>query len=165
MVLLSACSTLPPAIEQIPENNLKLHNVIFNGINSFIGQQVRWGGKIISVNTNGEHSILEIKQLPLIQYGFPLQNLPSAGVFVGKSGYDYDPALYQADLLVTFSGVITSKQTIRIADKEYDVPVIDIKAMHLWPYGINDGKAYSYAGSESRYRGYGEYGSGHYVTY
>lgn len=46
-ILLSGCSTLPPSIQTPPEGNLQLRRVRINDIESFIGEQVRWGGKLL----------------------------------------------------------------------------------------------------------------------
>ncbi|NQZ53620.1 MAG: Slp family lipoprotein [Piscirickettsiaceae bacterium] len=165
-ILLSGCSTLPPSIQTPPEGNLQLRHVRINDIESFIGEQVRWGGKIINVSRANDLSILEIKQYPLTQYGFPLLNISSQGVFIAQSHQVFDPDNYIEGLLITFSGTINSGVAQVGKSKVRYLPIIDIVDTKLWPHNkLDDGSAYTYTGMESEFQGYGIEGSGHYSTY
>jgi outer membrane lipoprotein len=143
IILLSACATsnnVPPSIQSPPANNLVLRLVILNTDN-FIGQQVRWGGKIINVSSDNGHSTMEIEHFPLNRYGSPLINLRSQGTFIVQSDQFFDPDLYQQGLLITFSGTIKSEITRTVNRKEYFLPIITSNDFHLWPYTISGGKA------------------------
>lgn len=158
-VFLSACSTLPVDIQKTAAENIRLYQVI-NSVSAFHGKPVRWGGRIVSVSTDGAKSILEIEYLPVNRYGFPLTTHPVQGVFLSESDDFLDPEIYQQGLLVTLSGTITS-QVIKTSKKiESEMPIITISHIHLWPYGKAAGKAYTHMGVESRYTGYGYYGAG-----
>ena len=164
IVLLSACSNLPETISRVPENNLQLRHVK-NDTNNFIGQQVRWGGRIINISSDDGQSIMEIKQYPLNRYGFPLTNVSSQGSFISQSEKIFDPDVYQEGLLITFSGTIISEVKKTIKRKDYYLPIITITDSNLWAYRVSKGRAYTITGMESEFRGYGIDGSGHYQVY
>jgi outer membrane lipoprotein len=164
IVLLSACNTLPDAINRVPENNLQLRNVV-NNVDNSIGRQIRWGGEIINISHDNGLSTIEIKQFPLTGYGFPLTNISSQGRFIVQSDQIFDPELYQEGLLITFSGTIISEVKKRANNKDYYFPIITITDSKLWPYKVSKGRAYTIKGMESVFRGYGIQGSGHYQAY
>lgn len=165
-ILLSGCSNLSPAIQMLPAGNLQLNQVKVNGVERFMGEQIRWGGRIISVNNENGFSTLEIKHYPLMRNGFPLSNLPSQGKFIVQSHQAFDPDMYLEGLLITFSGSIHSEVMREVKRKDEYLPIIDIVDMKLWPHRkLNGKKGYTYTGMESEFRGYGIYGSGHYSLY
>jgi len=164
-ILLSGCSTLSPTIQMPPAGNLQLSEVKLSDVGSFMGEQVRWGGRIIRIYDDNGLSTLEIQHYPLTRYGFPLSNLPSQGQFIAQSNHAFDPEIYLAGLLITFSGEIHSAMALEAEKKDEYLPIIDISDMELWPHKKLDGKGYTYMGIESEFRGYGIYGSGHYSLY
>jgi outer membrane lipoprotein len=165
--LLGACANTSPTIQAIPEGNLQLRKLVSDETNNYVGQQVRWGGEIVNVSTENGRSIFEIKHYPLMRHGFPLSNLYSQGKFIAESNEVFDPDVYSEGLLITFSGTILSEMTENDeARYKYKyMPHIDIIDLMLWPYGRKNGESYSYTGTESEYKGYGIYGSGHYFLY
>jgi outer membrane lipoprotein len=166
VVLLTACnSKLPVDIQYAPAEDLQLKQVV-NAVPEYQGKPVRWGGEIITVTNDDGSSLLEIKQLSLNSYGFPLLNKPSYGQFIAKSKQYFDPEEYQAGLLITFSGIITAEEMKReIRRKDYYLPIIDITTTKLWPYyKSSNGKAYTVTTPQtSRYRRHGYHGSGDYT--
>jgi outer membrane lipoprotein len=164
-ILLSACSTLPSTIQAVPEGNLQLRKLVDSETNNYIGEQVRWGGSIVSVSMENGRSILEIKHFPLMRQGFPLSNLYSQGKFIAESNEVFDPDVYLEGLLITFSGTITSERTSNAEARYKYMPHIEIIDARLWPHNSSNGKGYTYTGIESEFRGYGIYGSGHYFLY
>jgi len=164
-VFLSACSTLPSTIQALPEGNLQLRKLVDSDTNNYVGKQVRWGGSIISVSMENGRSILEIKHYPLMRNGFPLSNLYSQGKFIAESNEVFDPEVYLEGLLITFSGTITSEITPNAEARYKYMPHIDILDARLWPHNKSNDNAYTYTGSESVFKGYGIYGSGHYFLY
>jgi len=160
-VLLTGCSSLPERIQQAPENDLQLRQVI-NAVPKYQGQHVRWGGKIIRTTHEAGLIKMVIHQFPLNRYGFPLKNRITQGNFIVQTSLPIDFTEYQPDLLVTFSGTIDSEKKIIEKRKESYIPVIVADTVHLWPYKKYDGKAYTITGMESQYRLYGYGGSGYY---
>ncbi|MBL4638379.1 MAG: Slp family lipoprotein [Proteobacteria bacterium] len=163
--LLSACTNTSPTIQSLPEGNLQLRNLVDSETNNYVGEQVRWGGSIVSVSTENGRSILEIKHYPLMRHGFPLSNLYSQGNFFAESNEAFDPDVYIEGLLITFSGTITSELSEVPVNHHKFMPHIEITDAKLWPHHKSNGRAYTYMGSESEFKGYGTYGSGHYFLY
>jgi len=163
--LLSACTSISPTIQALPDGNLQLRKLVDSDTNNYVGQQVRWGGSIVSVSMENGRSILEIKHYPLMRYGFPLSNLYSQGKFIAESNEVFDPEVYLEGLLITFSGTITSEMTPNAEARYKYMPHVDIIEARLWPHNKSNDKAYTYKGMESEFKGYGLYGSGHYFLY
>lgn len=159
VVLLSACSSIPTTIANAPKADLQLSKVIY-GENDYAGQQVRWGGKIVNITQNNNFSLVEIQHYPLTTPGFPVTLGGSQGRFIARSAEYFDPDVYQIGLLITFSGDVNSGITKTINREERYLPIIDVAETRLWPYRTVDGKSSTYTGAESRYSGYGIYGTG-----
>jgi len=162
--LVTGCSNnLPANIKTAPAYDLKYMHVIAEEVDSFIGKQVRWGGKIIKVMKRGDESLIEIQNYPVNRYGLPLLNLPTRGKFIAKSDQLLDPDVYLKGLLVTFSGTLDPETTRVKKRKIVFLPVVNVTDIHLWPHErINANEGYTYMGMESRFRFYGKYGSGYY---
>lgn len=157
-MLLAACSgPVSKTIHDVPENNLELRQVRYAGVEQYVSHPVRWGGKIVSVQSHSQGLLFEIKQLPLTGYGFPLQNISSQGHFKVVLAEQSDIEQYKEGLLVTFTGTIEKQ--------EDNLPVLNGESVFLWPHKVINGKGYSYTGAESKFRGYGIQGSGHYKVY
>ena len=162
-ILLTACSTLAPTIQAVPEGNLQLSKVNNSDVEQYVGELVRWGGIIVNVKAENGRSTLEIRHAPLARYGFPLtKNLPSQGSFIAQTTNELEPSIYLPGLLITFSGIVTAERT---ASSDRGLPHIDIVDVKLWPYNKTADKPYTYINSESEFKGYGVYGSGDYVLY
>ncbi|NRB65731.1 MAG: Slp family lipoprotein [Saprospiraceae bacterium] len=163
-LLLTACSNnLPANIKTAPSSDLKYRHVLAEEVDTFIGKQVRWGGKIIKVMKRDNQSLIEIQNYPVNRYGLPLLNLPTRGKFIAKSDQLLDPGVYLEGLLVTFSGTLDPETTRVKKRKIIFLPVITVTDIHLWPHKrINADEGYTYTGMESQFRFYGKYGSGYY---
>jgi len=160
VLFLSACSNnIPRSIQTEPSNDIQLRRVLYENSGYFFGEQVRWGGKIISVNNDGSDLILEIRHYPLNRYGFPMQNHVSQGRFIGRTAPGIETDEYQQGMLITFVGIINAEETKLLYRKEQVLPIIDIEATHLWPYSISNGKAYSHSPYEYSNRNHGYIGS------
>ena len=163
--LLSACTNTSPAIQVLPAGNVELRDVLVSENDSLVGTQVRWGGKIISVKQENGLSIIELKHYPLMRNGFPLSKLPSQGKFIAQSNQEFDENVYLEGLLVTFAATVTAETTPFFDRIDRVMPHIEITDAKLWPHNKSNGKAYTYIGTESEFKGYGIYGSGYYFLY
>jgi outer membrane lipoprotein len=150
MLFLNACTTsnVPLSIQNPPTNNLRLAHIVLDNTENFIGQEVRWGGKIIITSNENGLSEIEIEQFPLNRFGFPLTKLGTEGNFIAQSEQLLDPELYQEGLFITFSAIIKSERVKTERRKETYLPVVSIKEAHLWPFKISNGKAYPTTGHQ-----------------
>jgi len=162
LVLLSACSSLPPAISDPPVEDLQLKQVIVD-VERFIGKTVRWGGKIIKVNNDENFSTVQMLQYPLNSFGTPKTKETSQGRFFSQSTTFLDPEIYKEGSLVTFSGTVQSAETIQVDKKSLLLPVINIQESHIWSDRYK-GQSHYYVGHHhgGRYYGYGYYPYGRY---
>ncbi len=149
-LLLNACSTLPPAIENAPEPDIAYHQAN-QDLNSYKNAKVRWGGLIIDVENEQNFSIVQIMNYPLDSFGRPQLSQPTEGRFVIKTPEFLDPAIYTKNSEITVAGSLQG--TIeRIIDKKHIYPpLILASTIYLWPayersnyYGYGGGFGFGY---------------------
>jgi outer membrane lipoprotein len=114
---------------------------------------VRWGGIIIDVENEEDFSLIQVLFYPLNYSGRPQLNDPHGGRFVIKSTEFLDPVVYAIDKEISVVGVLDGDIQRTVGKKIIRVPLIQSKAVHLWPKRQNN------------YYGYGGYGPYHYGYY
>ncbi|OUR73505.1 hypothetical protein A9Q92_01150 [Methylophaga sp. 42_8_T64] len=162
VVLFSGCSSLPPAIQSAPADDIQPQQITRSNIEQYRGSAVRWGGKIIKVNNDDSQSVIQLLAYPLASYGNVRSNKDNQGRFLAITNQFLDPEVYEQGRFVTFAGTISSQQTVLIDKKSLELPVISITEMHLWPEKSLDQSHYYLDHHRGRYVGYGYYGTGSY---
>lgn len=147
-LLLSACSTLPSAIEDAPLYDISYSQAIQN-ISNYKEAPVRWGGVIIDVENEQNFSLVQVLYYPLNSYGRPRLDEPNEGRFLIKSTEFLDPAVYAKDKEITVAGLLKGDMERTIGKKIMRLPLISATVIHLWP---------TY--DSSNYYGYGGFGYG-----
>jgi outer membrane lipoprotein len=100
---------------------------------SFKGQSVVFGGKVLSARRLKDGTRIEVLQLPLDQSSRPGMNLTqSQGRFIGIHREFLDPATLPYGTRVTITGDVTGSITMPLDETEYTYPVIDIKTLRVW---------------------------------
>lgn len=170
-ILLSACSSLPVALQKAPAVDVQLTDVIKN-ISSYRNMPVRWGGTVIEVENEEHLTNIQLLYFPLNGDGSLRLNTPNQGRFVIQSPEFLDPALYVKGSEITVAGIVSAETERIIGKKSLRLPVITIQAIYLWPRDQQSGySGYGYAPYYSDYysypyRGYGypyrSYGYRHY---
>jgi outer membrane lipoprotein len=155
LLLLSACSNLPPAIEKPPLYDISYGEATRN-IARFKEAPVRWGGVIIDVENEQNFSLIQVLYYPLSSWGRPDTDDPNEGRFLIKSADFLDPAVYKKDTEITVAGVLKGDIERKVGNKTLRLPLISSTVIHLWP-------AYAYA--PGSYYGYGGYGYGYPYPY
>lgn len=150
VVLLSACSTLPPAITDAPLYDLSYLEAVQN-INKYTNAPVRWGGVIVDVANEQTRTLVQVLSYPLNSQGRPLTDQPYQGRFVISTPEFLDPAVYEKNASITVAGTITGDIDRTIDKKTMRLPLLKVTDMHLWP----DYSANYYGGGF--YGGYGPY--------
>ena len=116
--LLTACSTLPPAIKNPPAVDISYNQALRNiDYYTKMHSPVRWGGTIIDVENEQEFSLLQVLAYPLSSYGRPEWDEPYEGRFLVKSSQFLDPSVYTKGKGVTVAGIISGK-TEHVADEQ-----------------------------------------------
>jgi outer membrane lipoprotein len=159
--LLSACSNLPPAIEDPPLYDISYSEATRN-IGHFKDAPVRWGGVVIDVENEQNFSLVQVLYYPLNSYGRPVTDKANEGRFAIKSSEFLDPAVYAKDTEITVAGTLKGDIERKVGNKTLRLPLISSTVLHLWPaytYNNNYGYGgYGYGGFGYGYPYYGYYG-------
>jgi len=172
ILLLSACSNLPPAIEDPPLYDIS-YGEATRDIAHFKDAPVRWGGVVINVENEQNFSLVQVLYYPLNHYGRPRLDKPHEGRFLFKSAEFLDPAVYKADTEITVAGTLKGDIERSVGNKTLRLPLISSTVTHLWPpyvpvnyYGYGGfGYGYPYYGYYGYYGYYPYYWGGHYWPY
>jgi outer membrane lipoprotein len=157
-LFLSACTNLPPAIEDAPEVDISYNQARQNFAN-YKNAKVRWGGVIIDVENEQHFSLVQVLSYPLNSYGRPNLDEPNEGRFLIKSADFLDPAVYKKDTELTVAGTLSEEVERKVGNKPLRFPVIEANVVHLWPQ-YEPSNYYGYPGY-----GYGGFGYGYYPYY
>ncbi|MDD2659852.1 MAG: Slp family lipoprotein [Methylococcales bacterium] len=167
ILFLSACSNLPPAIEEPPLYDIS-YNEAARNIAQFKDAPVRWGGVIIDVENEQNFSLVQVLYYPLNSYGRPRTDKPNGGRFLIKSPEFLDPAVYTKDTEITVAGTLNGDVERKIGNKSLRLPMILAKVIHLWPantYSNYYGYGYPYYGYYGYYPYSPYYWGGYYWPY
>lgn len=156
-LVLTACSNLPPAIQDPPAIDLSYQQAFANK-GQFKNAPVRWGGTIVEVENEPSYSAIQILLYPLGSYGRPETDGPHQGRFVAKTPEFVDPAVYTKNMAITVAGTLEGFTERTVGNKTLQLPVVNLKQVHLWP-------EQDYTGYYGGYGGYGGFGYGRYGYY
>lgn len=100
---------------------------------SFNGQPVTFGGKVLGAKRLKEGTRIEILQLPLNASRQPTTDLStSQGRFVALRKEFLDPATVPPGTFVTISGEIGGSLSLPLDETEYTYPLVHIKNLRVW---------------------------------
>lgn len=157
VLLATACSSLPPAIENAPEVDVSYPQATAN-IGAYKNVPIRWGGVIIDLQNEQNHSILQVLSYPLNSYGRPKIDEPYQGRFLVKTSNFLDPSVYVKDREITAAGSLSGDTERVIGNKKLRVPVMESTNVHLW-------QEYEMNNYYDRYGYYPYYWGGYYGYY
>jgi outer membrane lipoprotein len=151
-LILTACSNIPPAIQDPPAFDLSYQEALTNTA-KYKNAPVRWGGTIVEVENEPNFSAIQVLLYPLGSYGRPDLDENNQGRFVLKSPEFLDPAVYKKDTSITVAGTLAGDTERTIGNKTLRLPLIIAKQIHLWQevdyypyYGGYGGFGYGYGG-------------------
>jgi len=156
ILLLSACSNLPPAIEDAPLYDISYSQATRN-IAQYKDAPVRWGGVVIDVENEQNFSLVQVLYYPLNSYGRPRLDKPNEGRFLIKSPQFLDPAVYTKDTEITVAGTLKGDIERTVGNKTLRLPLISSSVMYLWS-AYAPVNYYGYGGFGYGYPYYGYYG-------
>lgn len=179
---LSACSLVPKSIQVDKDKSLVNYSDVKPEQDAKKGEWVRWGGVIAEVTNNSDSTTVEMVQLPLRNYGRPIETRQSAGRFrVNVDGF-LDPLVFSEGRSITFAGQLDGVEEGAIGEYVYKFPVVNSEGYELWedvrpvdvagfnafpfgfyPYGFVGGRHFIGHGFGGRGfgRGFGHRGFGH----
>ena len=100
---------------------------------SFKGQSVVFGGKVLTARRQKDSTRIEILQLPLdrsLRPGYDLTQ--SQGRFIALQREFLDPATVPPGTRVTVTGDVSGSVQQPLDETSYTYPVIDIKRVQVW---------------------------------
>lgn len=98
------------------------------------GSPVRWGGRIVQVEPGADSTCFEMVSTRLDHYGRPYwADDDSGGRFIAcRSGF-YDPAIFEQNREVTFTGRLAGHEDRSIGGYSYRFPLVEADVVYLWP--------------------------------
>ncbi len=133
LVWLGGCQSRVPIEIREPVLGSPGVETVQREIKPYVGQFVRWGGVIVSVENRTNETRMEIVSKVLDDEGRPLKSDVSLGRFFARSEGFLDPAVYRAGREVTVYGAVETLVTRKIGERPYAYPVIRAEKLYLWP--------------------------------
>jgi outer membrane lipoprotein len=100
---------------------------------SFKGQSVVFGGKVLTARRQKDGTRIEILQLPLDRSTRPGYDLTqSQGRFLAFQREFLDPATVPPGTRITVTGEVSGSIALPLDETDYTYPVIDIKRVQVW---------------------------------
>ncbi len=100
---------------------------------SFTGQPVTFGGKVLNARRLKEGTRIEILQLPLSSSSQPTTDLSkSQGRFMALRKEFLDPATVPPDTFVTVTGEMAGSVTLPLDETVYTYPLVHINNLRVW---------------------------------
>ncbi len=131
VALLAACASQPRPLQggfsEVPTPHAAVEG-------DYTGTAVRWGGRIVQVEPRPDATCFEMIATRLTAHGRPFWAADDTnGRFLACRRGFYDPAVFQVNREVTFTGRIAGYDTRRIGEYDYRFPRIDADVVYLWP--------------------------------
>lgn len=98
------------------------------------GALVRWGGRIVDVEPKPNQTCFHMISTRLDTYGRPYWASDDVGgrFIACRTGF-YDPAVFERNREVTFTGRVGGYETRQIGQYDYRLPRLDAEVVYLWP--------------------------------
>ncbi|ELY4157492.1 Slp family lipoprotein [Cronobacter turicensis] len=131
VLLLGGCVSVPDAIKgtsPTPQQDLVR---VMNAPQLYIGQEARFGGRVVNVDNQQGKTRLEIATLPLDSAARPLLGQPSRGrIYADVNGF-LDPVDFR-NQLVTVVGPISDTVEGKIGSSPYKFMVMQVNGFKRW---------------------------------
>ncbi len=129
-VLLAACATQPKPLQGefnpiTPRDAAQQEST---------GAVVRWGGRIVQVEPKENRTCFEIISTRLTASGRPYwAEDDTGGRFIACRDGFYDPAIFEKNREISFTGRIDGYENRRIGGYDYRFPHVAADVVYLWP--------------------------------
>ncbi|MEN3259458.1 Slp family lipoprotein [Sodalis endosymbiont of Spalangia cameroni] len=131
MLTLTGCVTVPEAIRgttPTPQDDLVR---VMNAPQLYIGQEGRFGGKVVKVTNETGRTRLEIATVPLDDGAVPLMHQPSLGRIIAQISGFVEPSDLKGQW-VTVVGPITGTEKGHIDKANYTYMVMQVNGYKRW---------------------------------
>lgn len=100
---------------------------------SYNGQSVTFGGKVLGARRLKEGTRIEVLQLPLTSSSRPIMDLSkSQGRFLAQQKEFLDPATIPSGTFITVTGEIAGSITLPLDETMYTYPLVHINNLRVW---------------------------------
>ena len=129
-LLLAACASQPKPlqgafVELTPHAAMESNQA---------GATVRWGGRIVQVEPRANATCFEMISTRLTDTGRPYWSSDDTnGRFIACRAGFYDPAVFEVNREVTFTGRVEGYENRRIGEYDYRFPQVAADVVYLWP--------------------------------
>jgi len=129
--VLAACATTPPTPLQGEFTAITPHDAIDH---DSTGAMVRWGGRVVQIEPHDNFTCFEMLATYLDANGRPYWRTDDiGGRFIACRKGFYDPAVFEPNREVTFTGRIDGYETRKIGGYDYRFPHLAADVVYLWP--------------------------------
>ena len=130
----SGCSSLSGQTEQDASSSPKISYMQVKAApETYNGQPVTFGGKVLAAKRLKEGTRIEVLQLPLTSSAQPITDLSkSQGRFVALQKQFLDPATIPAGTFVTITGEVAGSLTMPLDETEYTYPLLHVTSLRVW---------------------------------
>ncbi|MDF1895820.1 Slp family lipoprotein [Rahnella contaminans] len=131
VLVLSGCVTVPDEIRgttATPQMNLQ---AVQGAPSLYVGQESRFGGKVVAVTNLQNKTRLEIATMPLDDGARPILGAASRGRIMAYINGFVDPVDYR-NQLVTVVGPITGVEKGTVGQSSYDFVTISVNSYKRW---------------------------------
>jgi len=129
--LVAACASQPPVPLQGQYTAITPRQAVDH---ASPGAIVRWGGRIVAVEPGENRTCFEMLATSLDVTGRPYWSTDEVGgrFIACRTGF-YDPALFETNREVTFTGHVDGYENRRIGGYDYRFPHMAADVVFLWP--------------------------------
>ena len=134
ILIFTGCATTPVFdTEQVEiSSNLTPQKVLAEPT-AHIDETVLWGGIILQTTNLEDDSQIEMLAYPLNNSQQPITEARARGRFIIQHQGILDPAVYAQGRKLTVLADISEIQAARIANSDYQIPVVLSRQLQLWP--------------------------------
>ncbi|NMP26707.1 Slp family lipoprotein [Rahnella sp. SAP-1] len=130
-LLLSGCVTVPESIRgttETPQMNLV---AVQGAPQIYVGQEARFGGRVVAVTNDKNRTRLEIAVVPLDSSAAPILGQPSVGRIAAYYHGFLDPVDFK-NQLVTVVGPISGSENGTIGNSDYRYVTVNVNSYKRW---------------------------------
>jgi outer membrane lipoprotein len=135
LLIVSGCASLGGQAEQDTSGSSQItYAQVKAAPESYNGQSVTFGGKVLGARRLKEGTRIEILQLPLTSSSQPTIDLStSQGRFIALQKQFLDPATIPAGTFVTITGAVAGSMTMPLDETVYTYPLVHVSNLRVWP--------------------------------
>jgi outer membrane lipoprotein len=129
-----SCTSLDRQIDQDATGSYQItYAQVKSAPESYHGQPVTLGGKVLAARRLKEGTRIEVLHLPLTSSSQPNRDLStSQGRFVALQKQFLDPATIPAGTFVTITGEVAGSLTMPLDETEYTYPLLHVTNLRVW---------------------------------